>query len=100
MAQDILFGSDGDLLIENGDLVVGDSRYQHVQGLLLAHKGHYKFDPLAGVGIERFLNDEIQETELMREIRTELERDGFAVAVLYIQEDGKLKIDGNYKDRN
>lgn len=98
MAQDVLFGSDGKFLVENGDLVVGDSRYQHVQGLLMAHKGHYKFDPLAGIGVERFLNDEIQESDLLREVRAGLELDGFVITALYIQEDGKLKVDGNYKD--
>ena len=97
MAQDILFGDDGKFLVENGDLVVGDSRYQHVQGLLMAHKGHYKFDPLAGIGVERFLNDEIQESDLLREVRAGLELDGFAITALYIQEDGKLKVDGIYK---
>lgn len=97
---DILFDTDGDLMIRNGDLVVGDSTYQHVQGLLLHQKGHYKFDPLIGVGIENFLNDEVQNSELLKEVRTALEADGFIVKVLYIQEDGKLKIDGQYRGTN
>ncbi len=97
MANDILFDTDGDLKIsEYGDVVVGDARYQHVQGLLLAHKGHYKFDPLSGIGIERFLLDEANNSDLLREVRLGLELDGFNITDLYIQEDGKLKVDGDY----
>lgn len=100
MVQDILFDTDGDLKIENGDLSIGDSRYQHIQGLLLASKGFYKFDPLAGIGIERFINDEVNNSELIREVRIGIENDGFIISALFIQEDGKLKVDGDYKSSN
>lgn len=97
MAKDLMLDNDNILLIRNGDLVVEDSRFQHVKHLLEAEKGFYKFDPTFGVAITRLMNDELAPDELLRLVRLELERDGFKIEKLQLTNLAKLDIDGNYE---
>jgi len=93
MPNDILL-QDYDLLIENGDLVVGESTHQHQDLLLLADKGEFKQFPTVGVGILRYL-ETYDTNDLAREIRTEFNRDGMTVSE--IKFDGsKIDIKANY----
>jgi len=88
MPTDILL-QDYDLLIENGDIAVGESTRQHQDLLLLADKGEFKQFPTVGVGILRYL--ETHDTnDLAREIRTEFNRDGMTI--------DEIKFDGSNID--
>lgn len=93
-----MLDEDNKIRIENGDLVVGDSRYQHVKHLLQYEKGFNKFNPMVGVALSRLINDEVNPEELLRYIRLELERDGFRIEKLLMTTDGKIEIDGNYEE--
>jgi hypothetical protein len=97
MTTDILFDREtGDIRIENGDLVIGDSVTQHIEDLLIAEKGFFKFDPEIGVGLNRYTNDDLSPEDLIRLIRLELEKDGMKINKILISNDGKIEIDGNY----
>jgi len=97
MTQDILFDTEtGDLRIENGDVVVGDSVQQHINDLMFAEKGFFKFDPEIGIGINRYINDEFDSEELIRAIRLGLEQDGVKVTKLILNNNGTIEIDGEY----
>lgn len=97
MATDIMLDENNDLIIKDGDLVIGDSRYQHVKHLLEAEKGFYKFSPQSGVGMMNLLHDEFQPEEILRLVRFEVERDGFKVEKLQFSNDGKIEIEGDYE---
>jgi hypothetical protein len=97
MVNDIVIDVDNDLLIKDGDLVVDDSRYQHVRHLLEAEKGFYKFSPQSGVGMINLVNDEFSPEEILRLVRFELERDGFKIEKLQFTNEGKIEITGDYE---
>lgn len=99
---DILLGIDenaadiDDLLIANGDLVIGESTLQHQRHLLIAEKGEYKENPTVGVGIYGFLLDDNVE-DMMRTVVQEFSKDGMLVDSVKLNNDGKLAIDAEYQ---
>lgn len=97
MALDIALDEDNELIIKDGDIVIGDSRYQHVKHLLESEKGFWKFSPQSGVGMMNLINDEFSPEEVLRLVRFEIERDGFKVEKLLFSNDGKIDILGDYE---
>lgn len=96
MPQDILLDENFDLQIANGDLVVGESTYQHQKILIFADKGQFKANPTIGVGSRRYLETS-KPDELAREIRLEFYGDGMDVKTLSIADNLEIKIDAEYK---
>ena len=94
--QDILMGSDFDLLMPGGDIVYGDSVALHQKNILLASKGSYKQSPLVGVDMFMWLNDERPE-DMMREIRLQFTKDGMTVKRLSITPPSQVAIDADYE---
>ena len=76
MAKDILLGDDGDLLIRDGDFVIGDSLTQDVSRILKLNKGSLKSDPLLGVNLIELMNSEASQTSVETIVRLNLQRDG------------------------
>ncbi|MEQ8685438.1 MAG: hypothetical protein RIE86_09100 [Imperialibacter sp.] len=76
MAQDILTDSEGNILIENGDFVIGDSEEQEIYELIFATKGDWKETPLAGFGVKRFLKGVTNEARFKSELKDEMKKDG------------------------
>ena len=91
---DILLDDDCDLLIKDNDLVVGESTQQHIKLLMATSKGEWKADPLAGVGLENFINDDDQVT-MIREIEYQLEHDK-ANARVTVNSNGNLNVVASY----
>ncbi|MFC5408001.1 hypothetical protein ACFPMF_01680 [Larkinella bovis] len=77
----------GDLLLRNGDLVVGDATDKHHEDIVIFHKAWNHFDPLIGVGLSKYLLDEGGAPGLTRSIRVELERDGNRVENVLLEPD-------------
>ena len=93
---DILVDANDDIIIANGDFVLGRSDEQHQKHILIAHKGEYKEHPEVGVGIADMLNDDAY-TEALIETKKQLQYDGMLINNVSYNEAGKLIIDGNYK---
>ncbi|MRX40396.1 oxidase [Flavobacterium sp. LC2016-23] len=93
---DILLNKTGDLLIQNGDIVIGYSDNQHQEDILLASKGDYKEFPELGVGISNMLNED-DFMPFLIEAKKNLEYDGMIINNLKFEENGNLNIDGYYK---
>ena len=91
---DILLDTDGDLKIENGDLVLGYSDTQHQNLLLVTFKGQWKEKPTMGVGAAGFLKDEDVQG-LAAEIKQEFERDGMRVNKIEVTTEN-IKVDAAY----
>jgi hypothetical protein len=54
--KDILLDNEGNLLVRNGEPVIGDSRYQNAAVLLGAWMGEFKNDPLLGGNVKDMIN--------------------------------------------
>ncbi|MEM8506229.1 MAG: oxidase [Bacteroidota bacterium] len=93
--NDILKDASGDLLVEDGDFVVGESDLQHQQDILLAHKGEFKESPELGVGIaEEQLNENPR--QILNQIRRNFEYDGMVVNNVSIASSGNIVVDAYY----
>lgn len=95
MVKDFILTENNDLLIEDGDLVVNETTYQHQKHLLLAEKGDYKQHPKTGVASKKYLERESPD-EYARAIRQEFVADGMNVKTLKILENLELSIDAEY----
>jgi hypothetical protein len=93
--NDILLNTDGGLSIKNGDFDIGFSDNQHQEHILLANKGEYKEFPEIGVGIHAMLGDD-DYTDMLIEIKKNLEYDGMKIKNVRFDENGNLDIDGAY----
>ncbi len=76
MAYDILLDEDGDLLIVNGDFVIGESIDQEVGLILQSNKGEYKEFPTFGLNLIELINSNTSEVELNQLLKIELKKDG------------------------
>lgn len=92
--KDILLEND-DLQVVNGDFFVGDSQNQSVELLLGTMQGQWKQHPEAGCGLSKAQNGVIDRF-FQRNIRVQLEADGFSIEKLNINEQG-IDLSGNYE---
>jgi hypothetical protein len=95
--NDILLDTDGDLSIVNGDFDIGFSDNQHQEHILLANKGEFKEHPEIGVAIHAMIGDD-DYTDMLIEIKKNLEYDGMKIKNVRFDENGNLDIDGYYKN--
>jgi hypothetical protein len=97
IAQDILLDEKGELRIENGDFVVGPSDKQSIQSILNAFPGWYKQFTTVGVGMAQYLNSKDKQQEIERNIKIQLESDGFVVDTIIINQtpEGQFTINTN-----
>jgi hypothetical protein len=75
MAKDILLDKDFDLLIENGDFVIGDSEAQEVGIILSISTGELKSDPLIGANLIQFIRGNASKDTIEKHVRAQLELD-------------------------
>lgn len=90
---DILLDADYDLLIENKDLVIGESNQQHADLLFQTIPGELKEYPLTGFGAVRKIKKvNYSPQQFVRDYKVELENDGYDDPEISFTEDGKLEI--------
>lgn len=85
--KDILL-TEYDIVIENGDIKLGEARQQDIEFICKAEKGQFYQYPRLGVGIENQLNGSRSPVEIKGLIRDNLLQDNF---VIY-----QIKIDNNF----
>lgn len=93
--KDILLDNTGDLAIVGGDFVIGNSKEQSVEQILINSAGEFKEFPQVGCGIKKQKNGVISRF-IERNIRVQLEADGFNVEKLTLTENG-LDLKGDYE---
>jgi len=93
--KDILYNSDLDLDIRNGDFVTGFSDLQHQEILLMNNRGTFKEFPDTGVDAFGFLQDNDYRS-LLAEIRSQFIADGMSVNKITLTDSGQLNIDASY----
>lgn len=93
--RDILVDDQNNLRLSEGDFEVGYSDNQQQKAILITEKGEWKEHPEVGIGIAKMLADDLY-TEVLIEIKKQLEYDGMQINDVALQEGGKLLIDGIY----
>ena len=93
--RDVLVDDQNDLRLLLGDFEVGYSDNQQQKAILITEKGEWKEHPEVGIGIAQMLADDLY-TEVLIEIKKQLEYDGMQINDVALQEGGKLLIDGIY----
>ncbi|EJF45084.1 hypothetical protein [Capnocytophaga ochracea] len=81
-----------DLHLAEGDFQVGLSEPQHQKAILTAEKGQWKEHPEVGVGIAQMLADDLY-TEMLIEVKKQLEYDGIPVKNVTLTSQGSLLIE-------
>jgi hypothetical protein len=76
LSLDILL-SDNDILIQDGDFVIGYSDDQHIIDNIAAFNGWWKEYPSDGVGIFQYQNSSGTEQEIEKLIKLQLQSDGY-----------------------
>lgn len=82
MRNDTLLDENFDLIDNGTEWEEGDSDQQHVQLLVLLNKGELKEFPFVGFGAERRLKAVFDKNRITRDLRVELENDGYTGAVI------------------
>ena len=76
MGKGILLGEDGDMLIRNKSLVVGNSEMQEVALILQMNQGEQKFELLLGTNLAELIKTNSSRFEIERRVKINLSRDG------------------------
>ena len=92
---DLMLDEEGDLLIENGDFVIGESTQQNIGLILISEKGEWRHAPFVGAGLRSAIEDEAEPAELIQEIKKQLELDGLQ-NVQIDASSGAFRVEGNY----
>ena len=93
----LLLGNDGDLAIENGKLVTGETTAQCQQLLLTSNPGDFRETPSSCIGAGRWLKDN-EINGLSVAIKTEFEKDGMEVRFIgFDSQNENITIDASYK---
>ena len=79
VAQDLI-QDNGDLLIQNGDFVIGLSDEQHVSDIIYSAPNWWKEYPQLGVNIQLYLSGSGIGDELNRDLKLQLISDGYSVS--------------------
>jgi hypothetical protein len=95
MAKGFLLNNQDDLLIENGDLVIGDSEEQEIGLILRTNMGDWRGAPLTGFNLMRHMRSNVDAETFTRNLDTQLLQDGFADNRITLEADGKLIISAN-----
>ena len=89
--QDFLLDEDGDLLIQNGDFVIGNSDNQNVEDIISSFAGEWKEFPFVGVGLIQYLKSQDGQ-KATNIIKTQLQADGFDVKSVQVNPQGDTMV--------
>jgi ABC-type uncharacterized transport system substrate-binding protein len=90
--QDFLIDSEtGDLLIRDGDFVVGPSDNQHINDIISCFAGSFKQFPSVGVGIMTFLKSQNGQ-DAVNQIKQQLQADGYQVPSVKVTNTNGLSV--------
>ncbi len=72
-----LISLEGDILIKNGDFVIGNGDTQNIHDIIHDAPGEWHQWPNVGVNIFYYLNSPIEKTNLVQQASKQLQSDGF-----------------------
>ena len=77
--NDILLDDNFDVIIKDGDFLIGEASEQHQQLLLISEKGMWKQYPVIGVAMQSFLLDDDYTDGFKKEVKKQFEMDGMEI---------------------
>jgi hypothetical protein len=91
--------SNNDLLIQDGDFVIGQSDEQHIVDTINAFPGWWKQNPADGVGLLQYVRSSGKQQEIARIVKIQLQSDGYQVSnpTVTIDQDGLMIINPSAK---
>ncbi|OXA83668.1 hypothetical protein [Flavobacterium columnare] len=92
--KDFVLDKDNDLMFANGDFFVANSDQQHLELILNSQQGEWKENPDLGVNLIKSQSGLIDRF-LKRNIKVQLEADGFDIEILNIGTTG-IELKGQY----
>lgn len=94
MKLDFLNDENNDILIQNGDFVIGDGVVQHSRLLIDLGQGEIRQFPNAGVGIINYVGAKVDENDLYQAIYDELIKDDIQLLDLTVtQNNNNISLD-------
>lgn len=92
--HDILLDDDNELIIQNGDFVVGQSDDQNAAIIFEAQKGEIRSSPELGFGARKYIKKSGSSVRnFLRDLKLELEKDGYNNPDINLdQENGTLTV--------
>lgn len=91
---DLILDSDGDLLIQNGDFVIGNSDQQHNYDIIASNTGDWKETPLVGFNPMIYINSRVTSSVLNQNARIQLQADGCTNIRVDLEIDANNKLTG------
>lgn len=93
--EDFLLDESNDMIIKNGDFLIGNSTEQNQKNILLATKGEFKEHPEVGVGLINYILED-NPKQMLIDAQRQFEYDGMTVNILNSDENGNININANY----
>lgn len=90
--KDILLNDEGEILIENGDLKMGDSTGQEIAAMFTLNKGENKQYPYLGPQLIRKMNGKFTDVQIKQELKLNYAADGKNDLKISVTE-GKINIE-------
>ncbi len=91
--RDIQFSfTGGDLTIDNGDFVIGNSDQQNIRNIVQSQRGQFYHTPMIGVGILDEMNSAVTVQSLKNRISNNLKLDGYEPDGIEIADDFGITI--------
>ena len=85
-AKDIILDDDMEYVITNGDFTISESDQQSVILVLNTNQGSWKFHPLCGMGISKYIGSSNSQAIMKREMSVQLQADGYKINSIIIKD--------------
>lgn len=94
-AQDFLLDENWDLLIENGDLIIGNANQQHIALIVVTGPGHWKENPFLGFNAALYEGSNTNPTEMRTNLSEQLQSDNNVLNQLTVSNGFIVNIDAD-----
>jgi hypothetical protein len=91
-SQDLLLDNNYDLMVVNGDLVIGLSEQQHIALIVVTAPGHWKDSPFLGFNAGGYLGSNANQAEMIGNLSEQLQSDNSVLDQLTIQNGSIINI--------
>jgi len=88
-----LIHENGTMCLKNGDFVINESDQQHIGDIFTLHKGELKEFPNLGFGASKYLKSMVSKTEFKRNLKVELQKDGYNANVKINTQTGEWNVE-------
>lgn len=72
----VLIDNEGELVVENNSLKIGNSTIQEVSMICMMNQGEWKFEPLLGANLVHYVKTNVSRFDIQNRIKTHLQLDG------------------------